>query len=150
MYDTRFEFRLSEPQRRELDALASELVCRRPLWRGSAFTCFCKIGMRCCSLQTGKPAYAGPDSDKGALLLRQRRIHLQDERINVSAKLGHNERHLVDHKAGDEIMSSSGWPPSALGIALATVLGVLEHWGNQLPLGRGLGLHTTLHSPFSV
>jgi len=52
-------------------------------------------------LSDGKPG-AGPVRYHPALLLCERRVNVERERINVRAKLGDHERHLVRHQAGDE------------------------------------------------
>ena len=41
--------------------------------------------------------------DQPALLLGQRGVEVQHERIGVSAQLGDDERRLVGHQAGDEV-----------------------------------------------
>ena len=51
----------------------------------------------------GRKGLTGACRDQRALLLGQRGEQVQDEGINVGAKLGHQEGHLVGHQAADEV-----------------------------------------------
>jgi hypothetical protein len=45
----------------------------------------------------------GPLRDERSLLLRQRGEQVEDERVNVGAELGDDERHAVNHQARNEM-----------------------------------------------
>jgi hypothetical protein len=47
-------------------------------------------------------ALAMPLADDTARLDRQNRINMKHERIDVSTKFGHDERHAFGHQAGNE------------------------------------------------
>ena len=71
--------------------------------------CSATIGVRCflpAKLDAARlgclQRFLGTAADHLALLLRQRGVNVQHERIDVPAQRGNDERHLLRHQAGDE------------------------------------------------
>jgi hypothetical protein len=50
----------------------------------------------------GGQRVAGPGGDQAALLLRQGRVDVEEERVDVRPQLGDDEGHALGHEAADE------------------------------------------------